>query len=372
MAGIFISYRRADSISATGRLHEYLVNAFGNENVFKDVEDIPPGVDFRDHLRNSIAACNIVIVMIGNRWVSITDAEGNRRLFQEDDWVRTEVATALSNQDTTVIPVLIEGAQPPQANDLPEDLKELAYRNAFQLRNDPDFPGDAQKLIEFLRPHMGDIPQRKPPEPTKRRRIPGGFILGMLVGVLVLIGLILAIPLPDSSNTPNELTDVVAALSATPSPTPTVTPAPQQVAQDAAETTLYENTAMGYSFLYPSGWEVVEEPEEIGVLAVEGQDFLIFVYDFIEPVESLEELSQYIEFVFPGVAYSDQEEVTVAGLPALQYTWIDPPQYRARSLAIIDNDHGFIFAVEPIGDAPIDETRQEEIFTLLVDSLVFD
>jgi len=390
MAGIFMSYRRADSISATGRLHEYLEDAFGADNVFKDVEDIPPGVDFRDHLRNSIAACNVVIVMIGNRWVNITDDDGNRRLLKEDDWVRTEVATALSNPDATVIPVLIEGAKPPQADDLPDDLKDLAYRNAFQLRNDPDFPSDARKLIEHLRPLMGDLPQMKAKTASTRQtpRIPRSFIIGLVVGAIALFALIMTIPIP-VSEADREITEAVAALTATVtdtpqaegmvvdpeviaalSATPTANSTPNAAQSQADEAAgFYRNDRLGYSFEYPEDWEVIEGAEADGMLIVEGEEFLIFVYDFREFDGTLEELSRMVERVFPDATYTDEQTITVAGETALEYTWLEPPDYRSRSLAIMHGDWGFIFAVEPLIEGEVNQARQEEIFTQLKNTL---
>lgn len=398
MAGIFISYRRADSISATGRLHEYLENAFGAEHVFKDVEDIPPGVDFREHLRNSIANCNIVLVMIGNRWVNITDADGDQRLFKPDDWVRTEVATALASPETMTIPILVEGAQPPQADDLPDDLKELAYRNAYQLRNDPDFPSDARKLIDFLRTQMGDIAPPPKTETPPKRRLPGGFLIGIVVGVIALFAFLLALPTDEPTDTPTALLTEAAVAE---EPTldvqqqsqqqaqeviedePTLAPTPtsasesnvqQQVVSDfAGETDVYTDDFFGYSFSYPADWEVISEEEEgNGMYAVDGGEFLIFVYTFADHDGTLQDVSTQIENVFNNVIYQDQENVTAAGHPALAYTWINLPLYRSRSLAIIVDGLGFVFAVEPAVDGEVDEDDQEEIFRLMASTLAFN
>ena len=107
MAGIFISYRRDDSRHAAGRLADELAAEFGAASIFRDVESIAPGVDFEEALDQALSACAVMLVVIGPRWLSITDAEGRRRLEQPGDWIRTEVARALERK-VRLIPVMLE------------------------------------------------------------------------------------------------------------------------------------------------------------------------------------------------------------------------------------------------------------------------
>ena len=203
MPKIFISYRRADSISATGRLHEHLIQAFGTENVFKDVEDIPPGVDFRDFLREAVTACDVVLVVIGQQWASITGADGQPRLHDPNDFVRAEVASALANPSTLTIPVLVEGATPPDADALPEEIKAIAFRNAFSLRNDPDFIPDTHKLIASLDPDYQKR-QQQTQGTTLRKGISPAVIIAVVALVLVVaVGLIVL----SNANQNGSLTD---------------------------------------------------------------------------------------------------------------------------------------------------------------------
>jgi CRISPR/Cas system-associated endoribonuclease Cas2 len=98
MPKIFISYRRLDSQDFTDRLFDYMARHFGQENVFQDVGDstkIPPGVDFVEYLAEQVRACDVVLVVIGDKWVSIADDHGNRRLDNPNDFVRIEVRTGL-------------------------------------------------------------------------------------------------------------------------------------------------------------------------------------------------------------------------------------------------------------------------------------
>lgn len=146
---IFISYRRRDSIDVTGRIYDRLVAQFGLDSVFKDVDAIPFGVDFRKHLEREVSHCPALLAIIGPDWLNVSDAKGNRRLDNPHDWVRVEIETAL-NRDSVVIPVLVGGAKLPKDTELPESLKGLAYRQSAQVRHDPDFHRDVDRLIQRI------------------------------------------------------------------------------------------------------------------------------------------------------------------------------------------------------------------------------
>src|SRR5262249_53194471 len=134
---IFISYRHADSLTITGRVDDRLRQALGDNNVFKDMESIPAGSDFRTVLNDELANCPVILVIIGPQWANIADTEGQRRIDNPADFVRIEVETALSHKEgKTVIPVLVDNATLPTADQLPDGLRDLPYRNAVNLRND--------------------------------------------------------------------------------------------------------------------------------------------------------------------------------------------------------------------------------------------
>src|SRR5262245_3337888 len=112
MAGkIFINYRRDDSIGMAGRLHDRLVQDFGPDNIFMDVDNIPFGEDFVVHLNSQVAACDIVVAVIGKNWLKAKDKRG-LRLHQPGDWVAIELAAALT-RNIRVIPILVDGALMP-------------------------------------------------------------------------------------------------------------------------------------------------------------------------------------------------------------------------------------------------------------------
>ncbi|MCI0549489.1 MAG: SUMF1/EgtB/PvdO family nonheme iron enzyme, partial [Anaerolineae bacterium] len=155
---IFISYRRADSTYLIGRIRDRLMTAFGEQSVFRDLDDIPAGVDFRTVLEKETNGCNIMLVVIGPQWAGIADTKGNKRLFDPGDYTRIEVETGLkrlTENRATVFPVLVMNAPMPSAQDLPESLSQLTFQNAISIRNDPDFNNDIEKLIRDIRYSRG-------------------------------------------------------------------------------------------------------------------------------------------------------------------------------------------------------------------------
>ena len=150
MPRIFISYRRADSQTITGRIYDRLEIAFGADAIFKDVDNIPPGVDFRRVIGDAIRECDVVLVIIGPEWLDIRDKQDNRRLENPDDFVRFEVETALNTDNVLTVPVLVKDTLAPDANDLLPSFRQLAFHNAVKIRNDPDFRRDCEWLIDYL------------------------------------------------------------------------------------------------------------------------------------------------------------------------------------------------------------------------------
>jgi hypothetical protein len=151
MPRIFISYRRDDSNQITGRVYDRLVYEFGKEDIFRDLDNIGLGINFRDHISSEISDCAVVLVIIGNKWVSITDDIDNKRLNDPNDLVRIEVEIALNYQPPKlIVPVLVNNAKMPKSIDLPESLQELVKRNAATVRDDPDFHRDMNRLIDEL------------------------------------------------------------------------------------------------------------------------------------------------------------------------------------------------------------------------------
>jgi hypothetical protein len=166
---IFISYRREDSRGYAGRLQGDLSRRYTNEAVFRDIE-IPPGVDFAEHINGLIDKCNVVLVIIGNGWINARDGEGNRRLDKNTDWVRLEIERALARAEVEVIPVLVDGAKLPPREELPPTLAALRRLNAFEV-SDRRWDYDVSELGRYLDAALKGTsairPQPpQPPDPT--------------------------------------------------------------------------------------------------------------------------------------------------------------------------------------------------------------
>lgn len=156
---IFLSYRRGASSDVTGRIYDRLVQHFGQESVFKDVDSIPLGVDFQKHLSDSVAQCQLLLAVIGKEWVGKHEPEEDIGLDNPRDFVRIEIESALQRR-IPVIPVLVQGASLPQEGKLPTSLQVLAYHNAIFVRPDPDFHSDMARLIKGIEHHLSRAQQR--------------------------------------------------------------------------------------------------------------------------------------------------------------------------------------------------------------------
>jgi hypothetical protein len=146
---IFISYRRCNDDLGVQALYSQLKElAFAADQLFMDVDNIPAGTDFADMLKSRVAQCEVMLVVIGERWLEASDKFGKRRLDDLQEFVRIEIESGLT-QGKLVIPVLLREARMPQANELPASLRPLATRNAVRLRHER-FADDVRHLIESM------------------------------------------------------------------------------------------------------------------------------------------------------------------------------------------------------------------------------
>ena len=145
-----------------------------------DVAAIEPGQDFRKAMDLSVAACNVLLAVIGPEWLDAENVAGVRRLDDPEDFVRIELASGL-RRDILVVPVLVRGARMPRADQLPDDLKDLAYRNAVELTH-ARWKSDMQVLAAALRPYIGDAaveaPQALATNKEKEAAGPGEGVAG--------------------------------------------------------------------------------------------------------------------------------------------------------------------------------------------------
>jgi TIR domain len=148
MPTIMLSYRRDDSKWVAGRIFDRLEDHYGKGNVYMDIDAIPVGFDFREHLQHSLQRCDILLAIVGPRWLG-TDEHGHHAIAEETDWVRIEIETALA-KNIPVIPVLIDRLRMPKAADLPESLRNFAFRQAAEVDSGVDFRSHLDRLIRSM------------------------------------------------------------------------------------------------------------------------------------------------------------------------------------------------------------------------------
>jgi TIR domain len=165
---IFLNYRREDTRGYAGRLYDRLSNRFGEDRIFRDVDAIPPGIDYLEYVDRVVGQCDVMLVLIGETWSSVKDARGRRRLDDPRDLVRLEIAAGLE-RNIPVIPVLMQGASMPIEEDLPDQIQSLARRNALEMSDrhwNYDWDRLTQALDQLTRP---TAPKRSyPKQPVDR------------------------------------------------------------------------------------------------------------------------------------------------------------------------------------------------------------
>jgi hypothetical protein len=152
---IFISYRREETAYAAGWLFDRLAEHFGHKQVFKDVDSIELGDDFVEMITRAVGSCDVLLALIGDQWLTITDVHGRRRLDDPDDFVRLEIEAALT-RNVRIIPILVDGANMPRADELPAGLAGVVRRQALEL-SPSRFEYDTSRLLKVLETTLADV-----------------------------------------------------------------------------------------------------------------------------------------------------------------------------------------------------------------------
>jgi hypothetical protein len=208
---VFISYRRLDAPGYAGRLYDALAARLGDHRVFIDVGAIEPGALFKEQIDTAIGACDVLLAVIGPQWATVTDAQGRRRLDEPDDFVALEVGTALRREDVKVIPVLVDGARMPLADELPPALKTLGRRQAIEL-SAARWRYDVETLLAALDkalevPTAPDVPEPagtlrdEPVQPARSRRSLAWA--GGAAAVVVMLGVAALLAWPRGGTSPS-------------------------------------------------------------------------------------------------------------------------------------------------------------------------
>ena len=168
---VFISYRRADCQPQANGLYDGLSHRLKSASIFMDIDSIPPGADFEDHIRSEIELCDLVLVLIGDNWLDQEpDQPDRRRIDVDDDFVRVEIESALASPNTRVIPVLVEGAEMPRPADLPESIRALHSVQRDRARR----PSLDRRCRPARRDHRVDEHSLARGDRPRRRSAPAG------------------------------------------------------------------------------------------------------------------------------------------------------------------------------------------------------
>jgi hypothetical protein len=183
MPRIFISYRREETAYPAGWLFDRLEARYGEEQIFKDVDSIAPGEDFVERITTAVASCDVLLALIGDEWLTVAD-EGGRRLDNPKDFVRVEIEAALARK-VRVVPVLVDGAAMPEAEQLPPSLAPLSRRQALEL-SPQRFDFDTNRLLDALDKMVAD--GEVPPAPARPGRSRRTLIaVGLAAAALLLL-----------------------------------------------------------------------------------------------------------------------------------------------------------------------------------------
>jgi TIR domain len=156
---IFVCYRRIDSADAVDRIYEVLERGLSRRGLFRDIDSMPYGIDFPSYIAQTLETCSVVLVVIGPAWLDARSENGSRRLDDPRDHVRLEIATALRVKGLRVIPVLVRNASMPTAEQLPDNIQELAGCSGLSVRPGVDFRNDMSRLVKHLRLTISEVRQ---------------------------------------------------------------------------------------------------------------------------------------------------------------------------------------------------------------------
>src|ERR1022692_1821807 len=152
---IFLNYRREETAYAAGWLYDRLAERFGGGQIFKDVDSIELGDDFVEKITRAVGSCDVLLALIGDRWLTIKGADGRRRLDDPEDFVRVEIEAALA-RDIRVVPILVAGATIPDAGVVPPSLARLVRRQALEL-SPSRFDADLSRLLRLLDSTLAEV-----------------------------------------------------------------------------------------------------------------------------------------------------------------------------------------------------------------------
>ncbi|MGH9280678.1 MAG: TIR domain-containing protein [Acidimicrobiales bacterium] len=237
MSDIFISYRRDDASGYAGRLHDSLEEHFGPGRLFRDIDSLTPGAEYRSVIDERLESCRAVLALIGPRWLTAADSMGRRRLDDPNDVLRLELVQAV-NRSVLVIPVLIDGADMPAEADLPLGLRPLAGRNAMEL-TDSHWDADVALLARTLQSALDERRTSGGPAAQKRPGV-SPLLIAVLAFLVVVAGIVSGVLLLRRGDDPTATSPTTSPTTITGAGVPHVYNLPQADGQSRLMTAGYK------------------------------------------------------------------------------------------------------------------------------------
>lgn len=187
MTSCFINYRTGDGEQVATHLGRELSQRFGESEVFRASDSIPAGVDFERSLKKAARGCEVLLAVIGTRWLEKRESDGLRAIDDPDDWTRWEIAAAFQ-AGSTVIPVLIDSTPRLRAADLPDEIAALArcqYRRLRHRTIGPDLDEIAEAVL-IAAPELEERVRSREEAGAAERSEPGtGNTMGNVEGTAI-------------------------------------------------------------------------------------------------------------------------------------------------------------------------------------------
>jgi hypothetical protein len=164
MAKIFINYRTGDEQGSAVLLKRVLSEYFGSDEVFLGSTMIAPGDDFERELLRRVRGAEVLLAVVGSRWLTAPHASGGRALDYGGDWVRREIAEALTS-GVRVVPILVNDAEELTNAPLPDSIAQLAKCQYLRL-NHQNFEYDLTRIVDTIGAHVPPRHRNTPSPPA--------------------------------------------------------------------------------------------------------------------------------------------------------------------------------------------------------------
>lgn len=152
----FASYRHDDEPLLVRQVVREIRDCFGQDSVFVDRDDIPPGAPWPRRLKIALEKSDVLLAFIGPKWHNSWHKMVGPRLWHPGDWVRREICFALKARGKIVIPILIDKAEMPLQTALPRNcelhkIAHLQYAHITAANYDQNLDDLVSKLASITK-----------------------------------------------------------------------------------------------------------------------------------------------------------------------------------------------------------------------------